>query len=463
MLDNLLRPVEPLLTLACASFYAGGQWGSFKLAESLAYLLFHLSLLGLDRGLVWWFGQSESSRYRHDLFASLRLVLLASLVGILIMLGTSALGSGDVRGLEMSWQNLLAISASIPLLALSEVLYQANLNQRDMIARILGKNIVLPLTTFGGALLSHWISGPGLPFWFLLGALGNFLVALGMFVKLHGFSRADVHTDLPSRPLLGFSLPLVGADLLSGLMGRVDLMLLGGLSGIRAVEIYNVVMMIGRSLQTIRQSFEGILLSAFSRDGAVGMTDILRARLNHAVWAIGNLLGLALLAVVFWGETLLSFMNSEYRDGYMALVAVTSMTYLNVFGDLSGLMLQGLGRSRSWTIAQLTGFAVNVGANLLLIPRLGALGGVLSYGGALLVQGAICQYLLWRASQRNLWLWEYLRSLLLFAAVLIVASLASLWVEMFWLRILLFTIAASGWIWAYRKRAKHMQRQLEPA
>jgi len=38
-----------------------------------------------------------------------------------------------------------------------------------------------------------------------------------------------------------------------------------------------------------------------------------------------------------------------------------------------------------------------------------------------------------------------------------------LWVEMFWLRILLFTIAASGWIWAYRKRAKHMQRQLEPA
>jgi hypothetical protein len=30
LLDNLSRAVEPLLVLACARLYAGGEWGFFK-------------------------------------------------------------------------------------------------------------------------------------------------------------------------------------------------------------------------------------------------------------------------------------------------------------------------------------------------------------------------------------------------------------------------------------------------
>lgn len=461
-LDNVLRLVEPLLVLACASVYAGGAWGSFKLAESTAYLLFRVSLLGLDRGIVWWYGQADDHRYGRDLISSLLAVLAASLLGSAAMVGLSATAFGDVRGLSLPMREAFLIAGAIPLMAVSEVLFQANLNRKNMIARILGKNIVLPLVTFGGAFLGHLLHGPGLSTWFFLGCAANAVVAVASFLSLHSFSWGDLRLRLPDRSLLSFSLPLTGTDLLTGLTSRIDLMLLGGLADIRAVEIYNVVTMIGRSLQAIRESFEGILLSSFSREGTKELTRSLRERLNHASWAIGNIMGLALMVVVFWGSNLLSFLNAQYREGFLPLLAMTAFTYFNVFGDMSGLMLQGLGRSKSWGFAQALGFAVNVLCNFLWIPKMGALGGVLALKLSQLAQGIASQILLWKESGVHLWIAAYLRNYLGFASILVVVCAVS-FVEMpLQMRLPLFLVVATIWLAAYRNYSLEFIRRFHP-
>jgi O-antigen/teichoic acid export membrane protein len=462
-IDNALRPVEPLLVLACASFYAGGGWGSFKLAESMAYLLFRLSLLGLDRGIVWRFGHSEPVEYRRDLFASLAWVLGASLIGSIALIGLSFTAVGSVKGMDLPLVSLLMIAASIPLLAGAEMLFQANLNHQEMLARILGKNVVMPLVTFGGAALSHFLHGPGLPFWFFLGTLANGVVAIVAFLRTHGISRSDLKPSKPSRDLLNFSFPLIGSDLLAGVTSRMDLMLLGGLAGIKAVEVYNVVMMIGRSLNAIRSSFEGLLLSAFSREGNKVLTSLLRIRLNHAVWAVGNLMGLALLVIVFWGQNLLSLLNPQYQEGWTALIAMTFLTWLNVSGDLSGLMLQGLGRSRDWMSAQVAGFVVNLAFNLWWIPLWGALGGVLALGASVFAQGLVCQLLLWRSIEGHIWIGRYLRSSLHFGSGLVALCAISLFLDNIWLRSALFAFASASWVFLYRKGSADFGRDLVPA
>jgi len=451
LLDNVLRLVEPILVLACACLYAGGPWGSFKLAETTAYLLYRLSLLGLDRGIVWWYGQMDQAhRYRRDLFASLATILAASLVGSAAMIGLSAVAGGGVRGLSLSFTEVLLIAGSIPLLAISEALFQANLNQKNMIARILGKNIVLPLVTFGGAMAAHILHGPGLPVWFLLGCAANAAVAVVSFHALHGFSWSNLRPRLPDRALLSFSLPLMGSDLLSGLTTRMDLMLLGSLTDIRAVEIYNVVTMIGRSLQAIRESFESVLLSAFSGEGARKLTQSLRERLNHATWAVGNLMGLALLVVVFWGRDLLALMNPQYGHSYLPLVVMASFTYLNVFGDMSGLMLQGLGRTRSWSLARMIGFAANLLCNLWWIPLWGALGGVLALKVSDLAQGVASQILLRLESGSRIWMGAYLRNYAGFAAALVLLCGMSSFSTPLQLRIPIFVLVATAWLAIYR-------------
>jgi len=462
-LDNALRPIEPLLVLACASFYAGGAWGSFKLAESMAYLFYRLSLLGMDRGIVWRFGNATPEGYRRDLFASVSWVLGASLLGSAILVGLSFTAIGSVKGMDLPLHSLLMIAATVPMLALSEMFFQANLNRQEMLARILGKNVLLPLIVFGGSILGHFLNGPGLPFWFFLGALANASVAVFAFLRTHGIHRADLVPARPSKELLGFSVPLIGSDLLLGITTRIDLMLIGGLAGIKAVEIYNVVMMIGRSLGAIRQSFEGLLLSAFSREGARELTANLRTRLNHAVWAVGNLMGLALLVIVFWGQHLLSLLNPQYQAGWSALIAMTFLTWLNVSGDLSGVMLQGLGRSRDWMTAQLTGFVINVAFNLWWIPLWGALGGVLALGVSVFAQGLVCQVLLWRAGGGHLWLKRYLRSTLHFASGLVALCAISLFVDDIWFRGTLFLAASAGWFLLYRRGSETFGRDLATA
>ena len=445
-LDNASKVLEPLLTLACASTYAGGAWGSFKLAESMAYLLFRTSMLGLDRGIVWWFGQVDDDRYRKDLASSLGAVLLASIAGAAILAGTSLLATGRIQGMAIPFPQTLMVAAAVPLLALSEVLYQANLNQKDMFARILGKNVVLPAVTFGGALLGHALRGPGLPFWFLAGCATNFATAVVSFSVLHRSAWAGLRPGIPDRKLIGFSLPLTGSDLLDGLTRRIDIMLLGSLADIRAVEIYNVVTMIGRSLQAIRESFDGLLLSSFSRKGTRRMDDGLRTRLNQSSWAIGSLMGIAVMAILYWGRPLLSLLDKEYASGYPSLIAMAAFTYLNVFGDLSGIMLQGLGLSRSWGMAQVVGFGLNVACNLALVPRFGALGGVLALKCAALAQGTVNQLLLRRHEGRSMWMPEYLANSATFAAILALASLPVVLEAPLQIRLPVFAVSAALWL-----------------
>lgn len=462
-LDNLSRPVEALLILACASLYAGGAWGSFRFAESFAYLLFRLSLLGLDRGIVWWHGQADPARYRKDLGSSIWLVGLTSVAGgglFLLLTGTAI---GSVKGLELSVADSWCVAASIPLLAVADFLYQANLNRKEMLARIVGNNFVIPLIMFGGAILGRWLGlSWRLPAFFLLGNAANALVAVWAFRERYADEGIPRLPGRPSRQLLSYGMPLLGSDLLSGAVARFDLVLLGRISGIQAVEVYNVVMTLGKSLQAIRQSFEGLLLTAFSHGGASHLTPRLRLRFNHAAWAVGNILGFAFLLVVFWGKDFLTFLNPEYRDGYLALVVLTSFTYLNVHGDLSGLMLQGLGRSRTWGVAQLAGFAVNIGCNLWWIPLWGAFGGVLALGVSLLAQGVLCQVLLSRfAGEGGLWRKDYLKSSAGFALLLGIASLASLWMEGNWIRIPSFFLLASVWFALYRSGTLEFKERLD--
>jgi O-antigen/teichoic acid export membrane protein len=456
LLDNLLRPLEPVMILACASLYAGGPWGSFRMAEAMVYLLYKLCLLGLDRGVIWNFGQVDFAQHRREVLASIRTVGLVSLVGIAFMLVFSTLTDRSVQGLDLPFPDLLCQAFSIPLLALSELMYQASINRRAMIARIVGTDILIPFLVFGGGWIGHLAGWPvTLSRWFLLGNLANLLLAVGSFSRLYAVRlREWFGPVLPSRHLLRYSIPFLWSELLNGMILRLDLMLVGEFAGIRAVEVYNVIIMLSRSLQGIRQSFEGLLLSAFSRTGNRVFTPALRDSLNRSVWGVMNLLGLALFLIAVWGRTFLRLLHPQYMEGYWALVSISTFVFLNAFGDLSGVMLQGLGRSGSYTLAQIGGFSVNLALNLLLVPTMGAFGGVIALGAAFLLQGSLCQYFLWKGSGLLPWKWGHVRSIVLLNLVLVAFGGVSAMLSLRTNRILVSLVAVSLWAWFYLRRVR---------
>ena len=453
MLDNLLRPLEPVLILICASLYAGGAWGSFRVAEALVYLIYKMSLLGLDRGVIWGHGQNDFSEHRRDILASIRLVGIVSVLGACTMFLISKFAGGSIQGLSLETSDILAQALALPMLALSELMYQANINRREMIARIIGTDIIIPFIVFGGAILNvHMGWNLSLSKWFLLGSCANFILAALNFASVYEVYWRDFFSvKMPSRELLRYSLPFLSIDTLAGLIARVDLMLVGAFGGIQAVEIYNVIIMMSRSLQAIRQSFDSILLSAFSRNGARTLTTELKERMNIATWGIANVLGLALFIIAVWGESFLRLLHPEYQSGYWSLVSISTFVFLNSFGDMSGVMLQGLGKSREFVIAQIIAFAANVALNILLVPSMGSFGGVLALGVAFILQGLFCQLFLWRSSHTFPWMLRYFRSIMLMSLWLVIFGAVSALLNQRSSRVALSLLAVGSWLWIFKR------------
>src|SRR5438132_10962639 len=69
--ENLFKPASPILELTCAGLFVGGAWGRYKFYESLVFLIFRVSLMGMDKGIIWYYSQVEEKVYVKALFRSL--------------------------------------------------------------------------------------------------------------------------------------------------------------------------------------------------------------------------------------------------------------------------------------------------------------------------------------------------------------------------------------------------------
>jgi O-antigen/teichoic acid export membrane protein len=114
---------------------------------------------------------------------------------------------------------------------------------------------------------------------YLFGNLVGLVLAAVGFLRHYKISWKDwAFSAFPSNALLRFSLPLASTDFFMSFAYRFDILLLGRYSGIREVEIYSVIVMISNTLRSLRQSFDGIILSVFSSSSATEGVDAGQAR-----------------------------------------------------------------------------------------------------------------------------------------------------------------------------------------
>ena len=400
LLENLFKPVSPLLELVCAGLFVGGAWGRYKFYESLVYLVFRISLMGMDKGVIWYYSQVDEKIYLKTLFRSLSWCFLAFGLMSLLTLGSYygwipfsdwVLGKNS-EAFHVSGPGLLSYLLVVPLMLISELCIQANVNKRNLKYRILVPGIAVPLVTFGSAIGGRYFvpGGIGLPFCLLAGNGAGALLAIWGFLRAHRPSWSDVSLlPLPPWKLMRYSFPLASANIFSALAARVDIFMLASLSGVHSVEVYTVVCMIGKSLTSIRQSFENILLSTFSTWAKTELTLKLRHYYSYSIWLVMNVQSIFLAFAIFFGAESLGLVSAQYAAGYWVLVATAFLIYLNTVSDFSALLALGMGRTAMVPIVQVIFLAANLGLNLLLIPRWDALGAAMALGFANMVAGTL--------------------------------------------------------------------------
>lgn len=394
LLDNASKAVEPVLVLLCAKAYAGGDWGIFKYYESLILLLTRLGSLGLDRGVVWIYSQcADDGAFVRRFSRCVNLVLVLSTVLFLFVLGQQ---SGLLPGFG-SWTRslphppvfqLALFMASVPVQACALLFLQSLLNKHVLFYGLLIRNLIVPALIYGPALalaFTPW-KNLGLALPYLFGNLAGLLLAMAAFLRIYRISWGDwAFSAFPSGALLKFSLPLASTDFFMSFAYRFDILLLGRYSGIHAVEIYSIIVMISNTLRSLRQSFDGIMLSVFS-SGSREALDAGRLRnFNYATWLVTVVqIPFFFLALIF-GKELLYLISSAYASGHAVLAIATFFNLATTVGAFSGQLLIGMGKTFMIPLSQIAFICSSLGLNYLIVPSHGAEGAALATGIAVLI------------------------------------------------------------------------------
>jgi O-antigen/teichoic acid export membrane protein len=431
-LDNASKVAEPLLVLLCAKAYAGGEWGMFKYYESLILLLTRLGSLGLDRGVVWIYARcDDDAAFARRFSRCVNLVFLFSalLFGLALaqhMGYLPAFGKWSASMPDTPAWNFCLFMASVPVQACALLFLQSLLNKRVLVYGLLIRNLIVPVLIYGPALALAFtpFKSAGLALPYLFGNLAGLVLAAVGFLRNYRISWKDwAFSAFPSNSLLRFSLPLASTDFFMSFAYRFDILLLGRYSGIREVEIYSVIVMISNTLRSLRQSFDGIMLSVFSSASATGEVDASQRRnFNYATWLVTAVqIPFVFLALIF-GRELLYLISPAYASGAWVLAIATFFNLAATLGSFSGQLLIGLGRTYMIPVTQVAFIGSSLALNYLIIPRYGAEGAAFATGIAILIGGLFSFGSVWVFARSPVLQWKYLRSMLAGALIYLPAA-----------------------------------------
>lgn len=383
MIAMVVNFVVQVLTVR---YLTKADYGAFAYALSLVTLGETIVTFGLDRAVTRFVPIYYEREDYPRMFGTILMVLGTILsLGMILIVGVVTLQDAitgtlisDRRAVE-----LLAILVALsPLQALDNTLNSlfAVFSKPSAIffrKYVLGPSLKIVIVT----LLILGDSGVIFLAWGYLGAallgVSIFSVVLWRTLRQQGvlahLSPGTVH--IPAREVLFFTVPLLTTDLVYTVMNTVDAVLLERFGGAVDVAAFRAVQPTARLNQIVLQSFALLFTPAaarlFARDDREGINTLYW---QNAAWmAIISFPIFALTFSLAEPITVLLY-GSRYQDSAVIMAMLSLGYYFNAATGQNGLTLKVLGKLRYIVSVDVLIAFVNLGINLALIPRYGAMG-----------------------------------------------------------------------------------------
>jgi O-antigen/teichoic acid export membrane protein len=376
--------------------------GSFFEAVGLFTILSNSVRLGADTGMVRAVSASRALGALHELGllvrAALWPVLLAGIGAAAatwalapLLAGVFLRGAGEADGVA----GIRLLAFFLPMVAVTVVALSGTRGFGTMLPYALIENLGKPLVRL---VLVAVVVAAG------LGSVAVLLawaapVAVGfvaaLWVLLHLVRRAQAQAAAPqataaSREVLSrfwrFAAPRGLAGIFQITVIWLDVLLVGALRSTREAGIYAAAS---------RLAMVGGLVTEAVRIAIAPQISWLLARREHAraesvyqvgTWWIMTLCWPLYLTLAVFGPVVLRVFGAEFVEGSSALLVLSlGMLFSLATGNVTVMLLMG-GKS-SWNLLNAAGaVVVNVGLNLLLVPRIGITGAALAWAASMLLE-----------------------------------------------------------------------------
>jgi O-antigen/teichoic acid export membrane protein len=268
---------------------------------------------------------------------------------------------------------------AIPLMSLSEVLGVVSRAFGRVRYHVVARNLVPQLAIlFVVALVAALRMDP---LWIAGGMVAAYLAACAtaaVGAALSAGPELRVRPELRLGELYGYCLPILLNAMLYLVMGWTDILILGVFASSAQVGIYRVCIQFALIFDIVVLAINTGMAGRYAVLSHEGRTDDLASCYNAANRWVSALCLPIFLAVALNSRDLLASMGPAFVGGQVAL-AVLSFGQLckSCLGSAGFvLILSGNQRVETWNAA--AACAVNVIANLVLVPRLGAAGAALA-------------------------------------------------------------------------------------
>jgi O-antigen/teichoic acid export membrane protein len=398
-----------VVTWIVARVLGAEQAGAFFAATAAFVLVGGLAKLGTQTGLVYWPARLRATGRDHLLGACLRTGLLpvagfALLLAVAMWAAAPAIArvtapdAGHVVAAHTAGLRVLAVF--LPLQALTDALLTATRGYRAMrptvlLDRVLRSGLQLVLVGAAGV-AALWTAG-SLPL-FALAWVAPYLpvtvLAAYALGRLHRTGPAGVHVRRAERRALRrdfwrFTAPRAVASVAQLALQRVDVLLIAALGGLAPAAIYAVagrfVVLIQFANQGISQSVQPRLAEALStgdRDTANHLYRTATGWLVLIAWPVN-------LLVIFLAPVYLRLFGEQYTSGVPVVVVLAVAMLVATGCGMVDMVLAMAGRT-SWNLANvLVALVLTIGVDLLLIPRLGALGAAIGLAVAMVANNLL--------------------------------------------------------------------------
>jgi len=210
--------------------------------------------------------------------------------------------------------------------------------------------------------------------------------------------------------LLSFGIPLQINALLAFVFERADIVLLGAMAGPVSVATYEVAYKLPHQVRGFVGAFISVFLPQLSEyygRGNMGEAEVLlRKALRLASFVAA---GTALMALLYNREIITLIFSSKYAGGGPVFAVLMLGVSIGLCNWLMATALIAQGRPKATLVTTIPEALVNVGLNVVLIPRLGIMGAALASAISRTLVNPIFLFLLGRKS-RILAMWSYIRS-----------------------------------------------------
>lgn len=389
------------LVLVVARAYSPRDAGVFFTVTSLFLVFETVGRLGADTGLVYfiarWRVLGDNERIRLGIRAALGVVAtVCVLVAAAMIAGAPWLDHfvGDPTGGSIALIRVLAVI--LPIAAVYDLTLAATRGLLWMKPTVLIEKIARPLLQivlvagvlrFGwdGALGVAW----GVPYVVAAGA-SAVLLSFALRTRLRRGAMEEVAaTPSVAAEFWPFALPRALASIAQIVLQRLDIVLVAILRGPRDAAIYTAAtrfLVVGQMLnQAISAPVQPRLSAALVAGNLPRARELFRVSTTWLVLVSWPLFSLAAVLA----PTYVAIFGRSYRDGAIVVVLLAlSMLVASGVGLVDTVIIMA-GRS-AWNLATtLLALGVNVGLDVLLIPRFGILGAAVGWCGAILASNVV--------------------------------------------------------------------------